>query len=60
MSRRHVAENVWPRATPAEMGTSRSGNTLSWGAGGLWGFIQGILILAKSMNEDAEGRPLTE
>jgi TM2 domain-containing membrane protein YozV len=28
------------------------------GVGGLWGFIEGILILTGSINTDAEGRPL--
>ena len=30
------------------------------GLGGLWGFIEGIMILAGSINTDANGRPLTE
>ncbi|MBF0344629.1 MAG: TM2 domain-containing protein [Nitrospirae bacterium] len=28
------------------------------GVGGMWGFVEGILILSDSINEDAEGRPL--
>ena len=28
--------------------------------GGLWGFIEGILILCKAINTDAEGRPFTD
>ena len=28
------------------------------GIGGLWGFIEGILILTGSINTDADGRPL--
>jgi TM2 domain-containing membrane protein YozV len=31
---------------------------LTCGIGGLWGFIEGILILTGSINTDAEGRPL--
>ena len=30
------------------------------GLGAWWGFIEGILILAGSMNQDAEGRPLRD
>ena len=30
------------------------------GIGGLWGFIEGIMILAGSFNQDAQGRPLKE
>jgi hypothetical protein len=30
------------------------------GIGSLWGFIEGILILAGTMDTDAEGRPLKE
>ena len=30
------------------------------GVGGLWGFIEGILILTGSINTDAEGKPLTD
>jgi TM2 domain-containing membrane protein YozV len=30
------------------------------GMGGIWGLIEGILILTGSMNEDAEGRPLKD
>ena len=33
---------------------------LTCGIGGLWGFIEGILILAGSINEDANGVPLAE
>lgn len=31
---------------------------LTCGLGGLWGFIEGILLLTGSMNSDARGRPL--
>lgn len=30
------------------------------GIGGIWGFIEGILILTGSMNKDAKGRPLKD
>jgi TM2 domain-containing membrane protein YozV len=30
------------------------------GLGGLWGFIEGILILVGNINTDAQGRPLTQ
>ena len=30
------------------------------GVGGLWGFIEGILILTGSINTDADGKPLTD
>ncbi|HMQ15180.1 MAG TPA: TM2 domain-containing protein [Phycisphaerae bacterium] len=30
------------------------------GAGGLWGFIEGILLLAGSMDRDARGAPLKD
>ncbi len=30
------------------------------GLGSLWGFIEGILILCKSINTDAKGRPFTD
>lgn len=30
------------------------------GAGGLWGLIEGILILTGSINTDADGRPLVQ
>jgi TM2 domain-containing membrane protein YozV len=30
------------------------------GLGGLWGFIEGILILTGSFNKDAQGRPLKD
>lgn len=33
---------------------------ITCGAGSLWGFIEGILILVGSINQDAEGRPLTD
>jgi len=33
---------------------------VTFGIGGLWGFIEGILILAGTMNKDAQGRPLRE
>lgn len=32
----------------------------SCGLGGLWGFIEGILILAGTINKDADGLPLGE
>ena len=33
---------------------------VTFGIGGLWGIIEGILILAGSMDKDAKGRPLRE
>jgi hypothetical protein len=33
---------------------------ITLGAGGLWGFIEGILILTGSFKKDAKGRPLKE
>jgi TM2 domain-containing membrane protein YozV len=30
------------------------------GLGGIWGLIEGILILVGNMNTDAQGRPLKE
>ena len=33
---------------------------LTCGLGSLWGFIEGILILAGNINEDANGIPLTD
>ena len=33
---------------------------LTCGLGGLWGFIEGILILCGNINEDANGVPLTD
>jgi len=30
------------------------------GIGGMWGFIEGILILVGSFNKDARGRPLRD
>lgn len=33
---------------------------LSCGIAGVWGFIEGILILAGSINTDAEGNPLKD
>ncbi len=30
------------------------------GIGGLWGFIEGIMILTGSINRDAQGRPLRD
>ena len=33
---------------------------LTCGIGALWGFIEGILILAGSINVDADGKPLGE
>ncbi len=32
----------------------------TFGVGALWGFIEGILILAGTMNKDAQGRLLRE
>ncbi len=32
----------------------------TFGIGGLWGFIEGILILAGTMKKDAQGRLLKE
>jgi len=33
---------------------------ITFGFGGLWGFIEGILILAGVFNKDAQGRPLKQ
>jgi len=33
---------------------------ITLGVGALWGFVEGILILAGAMNKDAQGRPLRE
>lgn len=33
---------------------------ITCGIGGLWGFIEGILILAGSINTDANGNPLKD
>ena len=33
---------------------------LTLGIGGLWGFIEGILILVGNINTDAQGRPLKD
>ena len=33
---------------------------LTLGIGGLWGFIEGILILVGNINKDAQGRPLKD
>jgi TM2 domain-containing membrane protein YozV len=33
---------------------------ITLGAGSLWGFIEGIMILAGSFNKDAKGQPLKE
>ena len=33
---------------------------VTFGFGGIWGFIEGILILTGSINKDATGRPLKE
>lgn len=33
---------------------------ITCGAGALWGFIEGIMILAGAINHDALGRPLSE
>ncbi|MCR4887862.1 MAG: TM2 domain-containing protein [Ruminococcus sp.] len=30
------------------------------GIGGIWGFIEGIMILTGSINQDAEGNPLVD
>lgn len=32
--------------------------SITFGFGGIWGVIEGILILTGSMNKDAQGRPL--
>jgi len=32
--------------------------TITLGAGSLWGFIEGILILTGTINKDAQGNPL--
>ncbi len=33
---------------------------ITCGIGGIWGFIEGILILCGSINADAKGRPFTD
>ena len=33
---------------------------ITFGFGGLWGFIEGILILTGSFNKDAKGNPLRD
>lgn len=33
---------------------------ITCGAGSLWGFVEGIVILARGMNTDADGRPLRD
>ena len=33
---------------------------IGWLAGGIWGLVEGILILTGSINKDAKGRPLAE
>jgi len=33
---------------------------LTCGIGGIWGFIEGILILAGNINKDANGKSLTD
>ena len=33
---------------------------ITFGAGALWGFIEGILILTGTINKDAKGRPLKD
>jgi TM2 domain-containing membrane protein YozV len=33
---------------------------VTFGAGAIWGFIEGILILVGSFNKDAQGRPLKD
>ena len=30
------------------------------GIGGIWGFIEGIMILTGSINQDADGNPLVD
>jgi TM2 domain-containing membrane protein YozV len=32
----------------------------TFGVGGLWGFIEGILLLVGTFNRDADGKPLTD
>ena len=32
----------------------------TWGIGGIWGFIEGIMILTGSINTDANGNPLVD
>jgi hypothetical protein len=32
----------------------------TFGLGGLWGFIEGIMILTGNISKDAQGRPLKE
>lgn len=31
-----------------------------WIAGAIWGFVEGILILARQINKDAQGNPLAD
>jgi TM2 domain-containing membrane protein YozV len=33
---------------------------VTFGIGGLWGFVEGILILTGSFNKDAKGNPMRE
>jgi TM2 domain-containing membrane protein YozV/RNA polymerase subunit RPABC4/transcription elongation factor Spt4 len=33
---------------------------ITFGIGAIWGFIEGILILTGSINQDAKGRPLVD
>jgi TM2 domain-containing membrane protein YozV len=33
---------------------------ITFGLGSIWGFIEGILILAGTINKDAQGQPLKE
>jgi TM2 domain-containing membrane protein YozV len=33
---------------------------IGWIAGGIWGLVEGILILTGTINKDAQGRPLRE
>lgn len=33
---------------------------IGWIAGGIWGLVEGILILAGAINKDAQGRPLRD
>jgi TM2 domain-containing membrane protein YozV len=33
---------------------------LTFGLGGLWGFVEGIMIFAGAINRDAQGRPLKD
>lgn len=33
---------------------------VTFGVGGLWGFIEGILLLAGAFDRDSDGKPLTD